>query len=278
MSASPTSTNDELENRVRRFADAVTVDVTMPETIEHLAERRRTHHTRRTGFAFLAAVAVVSFVVAVLLVHQPSTRENRSISELAVMFQRQIQYNFTPLSQAGMSLEDIANESAIVGRGRIVDARLGYTFDHGVFSDGTRDIEQNVFLVVEPTQITKGEDQLGPSGQVFISLPWSKAYDLDAYRSAAIGASDEVVFLAPVVFDSSENVTNEFAGRTQADPVYQPTHPSSLLGVDSASRTALRTADRRGDRSFAGQPGCPRGRRRRCRDVHRGAGDGRGRA
>jgi hypothetical protein len=180
------------------------------------------------------AVVGITFL---LVGERSTTRQNTSIAEVAAMFQRNVALDIEPL--AGRSLDDILASSDVAGSGRIVDTRLGYAFDEGVFTDGTRILDRRLLLVIEPVEMAKEKDQLGPSGLVYVSLPWSP-FDLDAFRTSATSTSDQVVFfLTPVVFEPWQTIVDEFAGREKGDPVYWATHPSTLLGVDSAAGVAM---------------------------------------
>jgi hypothetical protein len=192
------------------------------------------------GLAATATVAVSGVLAFSLVGNQSTSRGDVPIAEVAAMFQRQVALDFDPLAAQGKSLSDVLASSALAGRGQIIDARLGYSIEHGVFTDGTRDLERRLLLVIEPEELTKGQDQLGSSGLVYVSVPWSDAYDLEAFKASATSTSDQIVFLlTPVVFESWQNVVDEFAGRENDDPVYWSTHPSSLLGVDSAAGVAM---------------------------------------
>lgn len=249
MSTGDRSTHDELKDRARAFAQRVDVGTPSMRTIERAARRHRTRRRRRVGLGLAAAVSVVVGAVSVLGQGSgPVDGGNDesiedvagSIEDVAVMMQRVTSYDFDPLSAQGRSLEDLADASAVVGRGRLVDVRLGYSIDYGKFADGTPVKDRKVLLVIEPSELTKGKDQLGSSGLVFVAQPWSDAYDLDAFRSGATSSGGEVAFfLTPVVFDQGQQIAEEFAGRERDDPVYVPSHPSALLAMESSSGSAF---------------------------------------
>jgi hypothetical protein len=240
MSTSQVPTDDELRHRFHRFSEELTVDVGSLDTIESRSRSRRTRRRIAAGVAATAAVAVGSVLAFSLLGGPSTTRQDVPIAEVASMFQHFVVFDFDPLAATGQSLNDVLESSAVAGRGQIVDARLGYSIEHGVFSDGTRDLERRLLVVIKPEELSKGQDQLGPSGLVYVSVPWSDAYDLETFKASVTSTSDKVAFfLTPVVFESWQKVVDEFTGREKDDPVYWSTHPSSLLGIDSANGVAM---------------------------------------
>lgn len=242
MSANQAPSDDELKSRFRSFSQELTVDVGSITTIERRARSKRARRRLAAGLGVTAFMVMVSMTAFLLVGERSTTRQDTPIAEVAAMYQRNVGLEVVPLGEQGTyrDLEDVLAASAVAGRGHIVDARLGYSLEHGVFEDGTRDLERRLLLVIEPVELVKRTDQLGTSGLVYVSLPWSDAYDLDAFRTAATSTSDQVVFfLTPVVFESWQTIVDEFAGREKDDPVYWPTNPLTLLGVDSSASVAM---------------------------------------
>ena len=230
----------ELAEKVRSFGRELPINVPPVRALEGRVRDRRARRRRRTGLATALVIAVVAAGSLSIAGREPTRSHDTPVHEVAQAFQQVASFDYDPLADQAKTLNDIAAASVVVGRGTIVDVQLGYALRHGVFSDGTVDADRNLLLVIEPTEFVKGDDQLGSSGRVFVSHPWSDAYDLDAFRQVVSTMAGEVVFyLTPVVFDASQTVVDEYAGRAEDDPVFWPTHPSALLAVDSETTTAL---------------------------------------
>jgi hypothetical protein len=163
-----------------------------------------------------------------------------SLRDLARGLQQQTHFEFQSLKERGQSLGQVLTTSTVVGVGRIVDIREGYRVDVGPLTDGGRAYERHMLIVIEPERLLKGGGNLGSSGLVYVSRPWSPAYPLERMRAALSGAAQKVAFfLTPAQLDLGAGLVDEFAGRQQDDRLFWPTQASTLLGVDMQQRIAF---------------------------------------
>jgi hypothetical protein len=99
--------------------------------------------------------------------------------------------------------------------------------------------------VIEPSELAKGSDALGPSGHVFIAFPYAGGEEGLARAQASLqGASGKTVFFAedphvPELRNGSDAVIDEFAGRDESDPVFSSVWAGVVLGVDDQSGEAF---------------------------------------
>ena len=172
----------------------------------------------------------------------PSRGEEASLRNVAAVFQSISALDYEPLAAEGSSLEDVARQSDVVGAGRIVDVRLGYTETIG---GGEASELQHMLIVVEPDRVTTGTDLLGQSGRVFVD---QAAPPIDAetgtrhveeLRAEAVASQERVAFMLDRVPDGAlDNPTDEFEGRSKDDPLLWATHPASFLAADEAEKVA----------------------------------------
>jgi hypothetical protein len=162
-----------------------------------------------------------------------------SLREVAASMQRVVQYDYAPLGTTDTSLRDLAQEADLVGSGELVDAVDGYTVDYGPFADGGRDLEAHMLLIIEPSELAKGEELLAPSGLVHLDRPASEALPVRDLAAAVRPPGDAVAFFLNVVEPSGEDRLDEFRGRTEQDALFVPIHPSAALGVDEEREQAF---------------------------------------
>jgi hypothetical protein len=149
---------------------------------------------------------------------------------------------FDKLNQSQPALMKALRNSDVAGIGRLVDVREGFSV--GLGADSVEPAEfQYALLVLDPDGLVKGEaDQFGPSGLVFVAVPYVGGTDrIAAAASAAGSASEDVVFFLessriPGVgknhADAAQPILNEYAGRGETDPIFEPVHPALIFGVD----------------------------------------------
>jgi hypothetical protein len=167
--------------------------------------------------------------------HGSSQRGQPDLADLAGRLQQQTEFSFPTLDVLSENLTDVADRSTVVGSGQLVDIRDGYQVDQGQFADGTIDYADHMLLVIRPDLVTKGQEHLGSSGLVYVDE--SRAPYIDPTELAAgLGDEDHQVgfFLTPVIFPPPNgNLVNEYQGRSDDDPIYWPTTPSTLIAIDS---------------------------------------------
>lgn len=169
---------------------------------------------------------------------QPDGRT--SLAGLANQIQINRATEFEPLADRGWTLGDVAKASALVGIGRIVDVRLSYE------EAPEQESVEHMFLVVKPDRLAKGEELLGSSGEVLIDEFPPQVNHLgerpgwDELREAALNSTGRVVFmLSPSPPSWYADSPNPYEGRAVDDPIFIPTHPSSLLAIEAGTDAAF---------------------------------------
>jgi len=187
----------------------------------------------------LAGAGVAALVGIVIALTGDATQDQSvrpSLGAVAAELQSYVGGDFEHLDDLGLTLADVASESEVVGTGQIVDIREGYK-EGGAL---------HMFLVVEPDRLAAGAPLLGRSNEVLvdrIAPPLNHATGnrgIGELRAAAVAAPERVAFmLTPTPPSIYENASDKFAGRDEDDPIFQPTHPSSLLALDEKAGVAF---------------------------------------
>lgn len=225
---------DEQTSRVRSAVDRA-IEANAPSALAITGPRTRW----RVAFAGAIAALVAVIVVVVALPGGGGSRDatqNRSLASFAAEIQSYTQLDFEHLADLGLTLQDVAGKADVVGTGRIVDIRLGY-------EEG--DALQHMFLVVQPDRLASGETLLGESGEVLVDRnapPVDRetgSRGIEELREIVVGSPERVAFmLSPTPPSTYANSPNEYAGRAKDDPIFWPTHPSSLFALDEQGGVA----------------------------------------
>ncbi len=167
-------------------------------------------------------------------------------AELAGLLQKSVSYDYYTLEEEGFTLTDVAAKADVVGVGRFVDVRPGPQHKLPGGTPEEEEVLSRVLLVIKPDRLSEGAGLLGKSGLVFIDQP---APSVDAetgstgiseLKEAAVASPDRVAFMLtiePPPFEGTQLV-DEFAGRSEDDPLLELTHPTSLLSLDETQRIA----------------------------------------
>lgn len=219
---------------------------------------------RKTVIIVAAALASIAGLAALAIWGGADTRPAQapSASTFAREYQRYSAFDLTPMSEAGVSLVDVAGGTSfggepvdgdLVGSGRVTDLRLGYAEQFTNAGDGSTSELRHMLMAVEPSRITEGEDRFEGREVILIDL-LAPPVDRET-GDRALGELAEAIVGSPVTFILSEvkpqdaaaddeRIVDEQSGRDSGEAVFAPTLPSTLLGVEAETAFPLITDEK----------------------------------
>lgn len=160
--------------------------------------------------------------------------------------------DYTPLADRGFTLQDVVDgfetqggaprRADLVGAGTVTDLRWGFS-EVLKFDDGSDARMRNMYLVIDPSIVSTGDDLLGDSGEVIVELsaPPSIQGDPEASQNRLeplreIIGQEVAFFLVETdpreIVNADTDIEDVDAGRQEDDRLFVPASPGTLLGVD----------------------------------------------